>query len=79
MIAYLRENEITLTYDPAAGTLRAGTGGAAQTIIRKQANPGSKARYTKGERKKNAGRPALAAASARVTIRHARKPEDMGI
>ena len=27
----------------------------------------------------NASRPALAAARARVTIRHARKPEDMGI
>jgi DNA invertase Pin-like site-specific DNA recombinase len=29
---YLREQQITLTYDPAAGTLRAGTGEAAQTI-----------------------------------------------
>jgi len=29
---YLREQEITLTYDPAAGTLHAGTGDAAHTI-----------------------------------------------
>jgi len=29
---YLREQQITLTYDPAAGTLHAGTGDAAQTI-----------------------------------------------
>ena len=30
--AYLREQQITLTYDPAAGTLHTGTGDAAQTI-----------------------------------------------
>ena len=35
MIGYLREQQITLTYDPAAGTLRAGTGEAAQTITLK--------------------------------------------
>ena len=35
VIAYLRENEITLTYDPAAETLRAGTGDAAETITMK--------------------------------------------
>lgn len=29
---YLREQEITLTYDPAAGTLHAGTAPAAHTI-----------------------------------------------
>jgi hypothetical protein len=29
---YLREREITLTYDPALGTLHAGTGEATQTI-----------------------------------------------
>ena len=29
---YLREQQISLTYDPAAGTLHAGTGEAAQTI-----------------------------------------------
>jgi hypothetical protein len=29
---YLREQEITLTYNPAAGTLQAGTGEATQTI-----------------------------------------------
>jgi DNA invertase Pin-like site-specific DNA recombinase len=34
-IGYLRENQITLTYDPAAGTLHAGTGTAAQTITLK--------------------------------------------
>jgi site-specific DNA recombinase len=32
---YLREQQITLTYDPAAGTLHAGTGDAAQTITLK--------------------------------------------
>jgi hypothetical protein len=35
VIAYLRERQITLTYDPANGTLRAGTGQAAQTITLK--------------------------------------------
>jgi hypothetical protein len=32
VIGYLRERRITLTYDPAAATLNAGTGAAAQTI-----------------------------------------------
>jgi hypothetical protein len=32
VIAYLRERQITLTYDPAAASLRAGTGEAARTI-----------------------------------------------
>ena len=32
VIRYLREHQITLTYDPADGTLRAGTGETAQTI-----------------------------------------------
>jgi hypothetical protein len=35
VICYLREQQITLTYDPANGTLRAGTGQAAQTITLK--------------------------------------------
>ena len=35
VIGYLRDHGITLTYDPAAGTLQAGTGEAAKTIIRK--------------------------------------------
>jgi site-specific DNA recombinase len=35
MIRYLRGQQITLTYDPAAGTLHAGTGDAAQTITLK--------------------------------------------
>ena len=61
---------ITLTYDPAAGTLRAGAAEAAQTITRKQANPGAQAaRIQEGGRARNAGRPALAKARARVTIR----------
>jgi len=29
---YLRERQISLTYDPVAGTLHAGTGEAAHTI-----------------------------------------------
>jgi site-specific DNA recombinase len=32
VIRYLRERQITLTYDPASGTLNAGTAQAAQTI-----------------------------------------------
>ena len=32
MIGYLREQQITLTYDPASGALDAGTAEAAQTI-----------------------------------------------
>jgi hypothetical protein len=32
VIGYLREHAITLTFDPAAGTLHAGTAEAAQTI-----------------------------------------------
>jgi site-specific DNA recombinase len=35
VICYLREQQIILTYDPAAGTLRAGIGPAAQTITLK--------------------------------------------
>jgi DNA invertase Pin-like site-specific DNA recombinase len=35
VIGYLREQQITLTYDPAAGALRAGTGETAQTITLK--------------------------------------------
>ena len=34
-ITYLREQQLTLTYDPAAGTLHAGTGDAAQAITLK--------------------------------------------
>jgi hypothetical protein len=35
VIAYLRERQITLTYDPATASLRSGTGQAAQTITLK--------------------------------------------
>ena len=35
VICYLREQQVTVTYDPAAGTLHAGTGEAAQTITLK--------------------------------------------
>lgn len=35
VIAYLREQAITLTYDPAARTLHAGTGDATPTIALK--------------------------------------------
>jgi site-specific DNA recombinase len=35
VIAYLREQAITLTYDPAVGALHARTGDAAQTITLK--------------------------------------------
>jgi hypothetical protein len=32
VLAYLREHQVALTYDPAAGALHAGTGETAQTI-----------------------------------------------
>jgi site-specific DNA recombinase len=35
VICYLREQQVTVTYDPAAGTLHAGTGEGAQTITLK--------------------------------------------
>jgi site-specific DNA recombinase len=35
VIGYVRDRGITLTYDPAAGTLQAGTGEVAKTVIRK--------------------------------------------
>jgi hypothetical protein len=35
VIGYLREQQISLTYDPAAGALRAGTGETAQTMTLK--------------------------------------------
>jgi site-specific DNA recombinase len=35
MIRYLRENQITLTYDQAAASLRAGAAGATKTVIAK--------------------------------------------
>jgi hypothetical protein len=35
VIGYVRDRGITLTYDPAAGTLQAGTCETAKTIIRK--------------------------------------------
>jgi len=35
VIGYLREQPVTLTYDPAAGTLHAGSGKATQTITLK--------------------------------------------
>jgi hypothetical protein len=35
VIRYLREQEVTLTYDPAAGILRAGSCNAATTVTLK--------------------------------------------
>jgi hypothetical protein len=35
VIRYMRDRGVTLTYDPAAGTLQAGTCEAIKTIIRK--------------------------------------------
>jgi len=35
VIGYLRKNQVTLTWDQAAGTLQAGTVGAITTITRK--------------------------------------------
>ena len=35
MISYLRDQQVTLIYDPAADALRAGTGETAQTITLK--------------------------------------------
>jgi hypothetical protein len=35
MLAWLREQQVTLTFDPAARTLHAGTGDAATTVTLK--------------------------------------------
>ncbi len=39
VIGYLREQAITLIYDPAAGTLQAGSSDDAKTTIKKATNP----------------------------------------
>jgi hypothetical protein len=76
VIGYLREHGITLTYDPAAGTLRAATGNDAKTTVMKAFNPGRAPANWKEE--ETTGRPALAGACARVTSRPARKQTVMG-
>jgi site-specific DNA recombinase len=61
VICFLRQQQITLTYDPAAGTLHAAAGGT-----RPDHHPDSKltrpgrARHLKEETSRNAARPALA-------------------
>jgi len=62
-IGYLRERQISLTWDPAATTLRAGTSRAIRTATGKQANPGPSAPDPKGE--KETRRPPSAGVSLR--------------
>ena len=70
VIGYLREHQITLTYDPASGTLHPGAAEAAQTItLDSKLIPGLSGRIPEGGNKKTAGRPALAEACAWVTSR----------
>jgi len=78
VIGYLSKHEIALTWDPAAAALKARAPGTAKTVTVKRANPAAKP--VKGRRRKarNADRPALAAARARVAIRRARKQAVMG-
>ena len=79
VIGYLREHEITLTYDPAAGTLQAGATRTRQDHHREsKLTPGAESPGTGRRIKEPAGRPALAGARARVTSRHARKRPAMG-
>jgi hypothetical protein len=59
-IGYLREQQINLTYDPAAGTLQAGTA-ANKTTIRKQANPGLKGPLHRKDKKEDRRSPGVGA------------------
>jgi hypothetical protein len=65
VIRYLRERQITLTYDPAAGRLNAGTAEAIRTITLTGSQPRPSKPESRKEEKEFAGRPALAAACAR--------------
>jgi hypothetical protein len=49
--SYLRDRGITLTYDPAAGTLQAGTSKPPRPLSGKQANPARRARTGRRRRK----------------------------
>jgi hypothetical protein len=51
VIGYLREHQITLTWDPAAGTLRAGTSEDAKTRTIRQVNPGLNGHAPEGGQK----------------------------
>jgi hypothetical protein len=71
VIGYLRANEITLTYDQAAETVRAGATGAAKASQEKHVKSRLEGLYREEEEHRRS--PGGAAARARVTIRHARK------
>ena len=74
VIGYLRERQVTLTYDPASGTLDAGTADSRPDHhLDSKLIPASAGRIPEGGSKETAGRPALAGACARVTSWHARK------
>jgi hypothetical protein len=61
VIRYLREQQVTLTYDPAAPALHAENGRAATTMSLKEINPARKGRRQRGgKRNRSAGRPPLA-------------------
>ena len=75
---HLRERQITLTHDPASGTLDAGAAEAAPGHHPdSKLTPASAAGAGRRERQ-TAGRPTLAAARTRVTFWHARKQGHMG-
>jgi len=54
VIGYLREQQISLTYGPAAATLHAGT----TTVTSKQANPAPRALIPEGKAGRATGSPA---------------------
>lgn len=79
VIGYVRDRGVTLTYDPAAGTLQAGTlPGRQDRYQESRLTPAHRAPRRK-EEKKTAGRPARAQACARVTISPAAKARSWGI
>jgi hypothetical protein len=68
VIAGLRENNVTVTFDPAAGTLHADGAAAIQTVTRKQANPRPERAITRKEPGKKRRRSPGAGGSLRLTI-----------
>ncbi len=53
MIAYLREQQVTLTWDQAVGTLRAKAAETTRSITVKASYPGRKALSRKGGERKD--------------------------
>ena len=79
VIAYLRENQVTLTFDPAAGTLHAEGTAAIQIVTRKQVNPGpSGGPSLEGARKKGRRSPGAGGSPRPSDDPVCLKPENMG-